>query len=415
MSDLFRKEVLEFQSQRLNGTILLAQPISMLLTVVSLTLIICLIILFLFIAHYTRKETVQGYLRPDKGMLRVYSNRVGSVQNIFVSEGDTIHKGMPLLRIVTNRRMASGSDMSERIINEIQSQIRLLNEESKQHLIMHTQAKTRINQRMKSLGQSERSIKAQISIQKTKLTLLEQQQTQYSKIYTRGHISALALQQKQATVLSLKQEVLSLEAVLLKAQDEQQQLSFEANHLPEQYKLKIRDVQHRKSEFSRRLVEAQDAYRYEVTAEYPGTVSAVEVLEDQAVTTLQPLLKIMPTNAKLVAELLLPTRAAGFVQPGHITRMRFDAFPHQRFGSIDGTIIQVNKAVFIPGEATLPVHTQEPVYRLLASLEQHSINAYGKNFQLKSGMLLETDIILDKRTLMQWILDPFYNLSGNLH
>jgi membrane fusion protein len=40
-----------------------------------------------------------------------------------------------------------------------------------------------------------------------------------------------------------------------------------------------------------------------------------------------PLLHILPEGSELVAELLLPTRSAGFITKGQTSRLRFDAFP----------------------------------------------------------------------------------------
>ncbi|WP_333608686.1 HlyD family efflux transporter periplasmic adaptor subunit, partial [Arsukibacterium sp.] len=57
-----------------------------------------------------------------------------------------------------------------------------------------------------------------------------------------------------------------------------------------------------------------------------------------------PLLTIMPDNAQLQAILLVPTRAYGFVQPGQRTRLRFDAFPYQRFGLYEGEVIKTAQA-----------------------------------------------------------------------
>jgi membrane fusion protein len=33
---------------------------------------------------------------------------------------------------------------------------------------------------------------------------------------------------------------------------------------------------------------------------------------------------------------------------------------------------------------------------------------------LKSGMLFQAAIVLDKRTLMQWLLDPIYSLQRRI-
>ena len=39
-------------------------------------------------------------------------------------------------------------------------------------------------------------------------------------------------------------------------------------------------------------------------------------------------------------------------------------------------------------------------------LMQMNVDAYGKKIPLQPGMLLKADIILDKRSLMNWLIDP---------
>ena len=116
----------------------------------------------------------------------------------------------------------------------------------------------------------------------------------------------------------------------------------------------------------------------------------------------------------LVAELLLPTRSAGFVGKGDVARLRFDAFPYQRFGFVVSTVERIDKAVMLKGEATLPIALREPVYRVRTRLDTQGIRADGEAFRLRSGMLLEADIILDRRTLLDWLLDPLYSLRGRV-
>jgi len=47
-------------------------------------------------------------------------------------------------------------------------------------------------------------------------------------------------------------------------------------------------------------------------------------------------------------------------------------------------------------------------------LDEQTVSAYGKALPLQAGMLLDADIIVDSRTLVEWILDPLYSLQGVL-
>ena len=125
-------------------------------------------------------------------------------------------------------------------------------------------------------------------------------------------------------------------------------------------------------------------------------------------------MSLIPQGAQLVAELLLPTRSAGFVKSGDEARLRFDAFPYQRFGFLESHVSRIDKALLLDGEARVPVTLSEPVYRIRTTLSKQDMLAYGDTFPLKSGMLLEADIVLDRRSLLDWLLDPIYSLQGRV-
>ncbi|MNW16140.1 hypothetical protein D3C71_2148940 [compost metagenome] len=41
-----------------------------------------------------------------------------------------------------------------------------------------------------------------------------------------------------------------------------------------------------------------------------------------------------------------------------------------------------------------------------------AVTAYGKPEPLKPGMLLEADILGEKRRLIEWVFEPLYSLKG---
>jgi membrane fusion protein len=68
--------------------------------------------------------------------------------------------------------------------------------------------------------------------------------------------------------------------------------------------------------------------------------------------------------------------------------------------------------VVLPNETSLPVVFQEPVYKVVVKLEHQGAAAYGATVPLQSGMLLEADIMVDKRTLFEWLFEPIYSIKG---
>jgi membrane fusion protein len=109
--------------------------------------------------------------------------------------------------------------------------------------------------------------------------------------------------------------------------------------------------------------------------------------------------------------LFVPTRAVGFVRPGHAVRVLYDAFPYQQFGTYGGRVNEISRTVLTKSDISGPVELKEPAYRVTAALDRSDVDAYGKSIPLQADMLLKADIILEKRSLMTWFLDPLLSVS----
>ncbi|CAK1900836.1 Toxin secretion, membrane fusion protein [Vibrio crassostreae] len=196
------------------------------------------------------------------------------------------------------------------------------------------------------------------------------------------------------------------------------QIQTQQQLLPEQHNLKLLEIQQQISLLQAQKVELNSEYEFTQKAPKQGTVTvtvtAIQAKVGSQVSPSTPILSIIPTNSPLELELLLPTRSAGFVQQGNTVNIRFDAFPYQKFGLMTGALTSIDKALILPSDKALPIQTEQAMYRVTASLPNQFMNAYGEEFPLKTGMLAEADIILETRTLLEWLLDPIYAIQGKL-
>ncbi|MBL4836590.1 MAG: HlyD family efflux transporter periplasmic adaptor subunit [Kordiimonadaceae bacterium] len=126
----------------------------------------------------------------------------------------------------------------------------------------------------------------------------------------------------------------------------------------------------------------------------------------------QPLFSILPEGSVLEAELFVPSRAVGFVEEGQEVRLLYDAFPYQRFGSFTATITKVTKTILAPNETFAPFEVKEPVYWVTAKLTAKNITARGSEIALQSGMTLQANIVLERRSFIDWLLEPLRAVGG---
>ena len=240
------------------------------------------------------------------------------------------------------------------------------------------------------------------------------QQKSLIALNDKGFVSITEQERQQQQLLDAKQAKQNIARQMLQLQNQLDQIKFERSNMPQEYALKINSLKRQKSDIERQLVQVETDHEYTVVASHSGTVAAVQVVEGETLKQAKPLVHIIPADSDLVAQLLLPTRSAGFVSMGQSTRLRFDAFPYQRFGFVESQLTRIDKALITPNEVELPISLQEPVYRLRAKLSQQQVKAYGKAFELRSGMLFEADIMLEQRTLIEWLLEPIYSLRGRV-
>src|SRR5690606_6777502 len=81
-----------------------------------------------------------------------------------------------------------------------------------------------------------------------------------------------------------------------------------------------------------------------LTAPVDGVVSAQLARPGQAVQVGQPLLSLLPDDSPLQAELLVPSRAIGFIAPGDRVLLRYQAYPYQKFGHHEGRVAGISRS-----------------------------------------------------------------------
>lgn len=415
---LFRKEAVSHQSERLTGAITLAQPLSIKLTVLILVSVAIAIVTFLFSAEYSRKETVRGFLMPNKGVIKSFANQGGTIEKLWVKEGDKVVKGQTLVTLLVQQSNGEGIDLSTQLADQLNTQENLLSDEIIQHQALKSQELLNLQNQKIASNNEKIALESQLLLVQEKLTLLSEQQLDYNQLNKSGYVSNLEKERQQQTLLEAKQEKQNIARLLLQHKNQLNQITFNIKNIPQQYALRINSLKRQKADLQRQLAQVASNYKYTITASNSGTVTGVQVVEgetlSQSIAQSKPLLHILPEGSELIAELLLPTRSAGFIQVGNNTRLRFDAFPYQRFGFINSEITRIDQTLISPNEIQLPVTLQEPVYRLRAKLNQQQMQAFGKAFDLKSGMLFEADIMLEQRTLIEWLLEPIYSLKGRV-
>lgn len=411
---LFRKEAIDHQRERLYGELFLAQPISYTLLTIFLLVITAVAIFFLITHTYTKKEKVSGIIVPQGGMVAVFPTQAGILTKLNVTEGMHVDNNDVLFTIMIDQLTMGGEYVGLKIIEELDSQEKYLN---KQLSIEHDRVSTEIavqEENAKQLKKETEQLKKLLSIQNESLAVELGAYERAQIMYSEKLISSAEVENYYRSYLEQKQQVQTISIRLEEAASNFEQIPINIKAIKVNSEREIATIESQLSEIAKQRAQAEGQRQLIVNAPVSGRITSVVANVGQRMNPSLPLFSIIPEESSLQANLYLPTRSIGFLDIGQEVNISFEAFPYQKFGTYPGTISQIAKSVIMPGEVASGLSFQEPVYKVVATLKSQQILAYGKEIMLKPGMILSADIVLDERSLFEWLLEPLYSLRGKI-
>ncbi len=124
------------------------------------------------------------------------------------------------------------------------------------------------------------------------------------------------------------------------------------------------------------------------------------------------LMSLVPYDEPLLAEVLVKNEDVGFVHPDQRVKLKLAAYPFQKYGMIDGTVIHVGPdAGDSSGITSKPSGEASDTasalrYKALVHLDQQHLDSNGKPLRLSSGMQVISEIHQGQRTVMEYLLSP---------
>jgi membrane fusion protein len=404
---LFRNEAIQFQQHnRQWGDVALLQPLSTKVVAWSLATSAAVIILFLFVAQYSRKEVAVGYLTPTTGTAKIFAPQRGTIKAVHIEEGSTIREGQPLLTIDTDQIGADGIDVNASMLNTLRSQKALIAGNIIGEEERTGSERERLAALVRGLGAEISQLQGQIELQTERLKVVESDFDAAAELRSRGFMSAVDFRRRQVQVLEHKQAISALNQQLTARENQLTETDFSLRQLPTVMAQKVQVLRNDLAYVEQRIAEIDARRAYVIRAPTTGRISTLQATVGQNSDPQRLQLEIIPEESVLQAELFLPARAIGFVQPGQAVRILYEAFPYQHFGTYHGRVVKVSQTILTSSDAAGPIKLNEPAYRVTVALERPDIDAYGKRVALQPDMLLKADVILEKRSLMSWLTNP---------
>lgn len=357
-------------------------------------------------ASYVRTESVSGVVSSVKPLAKIVAIRPGIVGEMTVSDGDIVSAGDKLLTIRIEQRNESGGTTATAGLAAIDAQRRL----AEQRLTLEPERaraeRERLNAVMAGARRQKDDIVAQLDLQDALVESTRASFEQLKQVVADGFVTRTEFERRRQMWLqaqqgrrSLMQQRNSADAEIAAAQAELARLPIDSANNSSQLQAAIEQL-------AQGRAQQAGEQGYTIVAPIRGRVTTVQTATGRFADGRVPLMTIVPLDSRMQVELFAPTRSIGFIAPGQTVRLLYDAFPYQRFGSFGGHITSVGQAVIAPNEVDAVLKLEEPVYRIKVTLDQQTIHAHGAKALLQPGMTLSANIVLERRSFLDWLLSP---------
>jgi len=417
----------------------------------TVTLLLALLIIWASIGHLDIVASAEGKLVPESYVKLVQPADAGIVKEILVHEGERVTVGQVLLRMDAQDAQADTARLSTDLalrslqLRRIDAELtgtrltRQPNDPPDLFRQIQTQYTERHQTYLDSLGQVEEQLhKAQRDydsglavLKKLEQTnpLLKAQSDAYTGLGGDGYVPKVTVSEKQRAYIENQQDLIAQQSTV-------QGLEAAVNEADQQVKQTRSKY---RSDLDNERVEAQGEYQKltQDMAKQAHRSSLLELKSPQTgivkdlathtigtvVSTGTVLLSIVPESEPLVAEVMIRNDDVGFVHPQQQVKIKLAAYPFQKYGLLDGNILQVwpdasdgnannqsNQSNHSNDGA--PASDAATGFKALVHLDQQTLGAPGETLHLVAGMQVIAEIREGRRTVLQYLLSP---IQGAMH
>jgi HlyD family secretion protein len=397
--------------------------------------------------------TAQGSLVPASDVRRVYAPIDGELANIFIAEGQPVLKGDVVARLYARGAIEAARNAlearlkledAEREWKEFPQKKALLEQrvaalkdamevEERQHQRRLAEGTSKL-----SLGQHAQSQEAQANLQEAKRArdAARDEAAKYERLFALpagGGVSQLQVEGKKNVLLAAENAVRvaesrvgelsarqSLESTQARSELETsgQQLSTlrlqyeaasrEATNVEDKLKLQVQTARLVADAAARIQFENIDKDNFlRIVAPVDGVITDVTSTQPgDKIQANTPLGGIAPKNTRPLLKIEIAEQDRGFVREGLPVQLKFNAFPYQRYGTIEGVLQYISPATKPSAQSKLPV------YEGRVSLDRDHYTVGDTSYPLRYGMTANAEIVVRKRRLIDVALDPFRQIGG---
>jgi HlyD family secretion protein len=256
--------------------------------------------------------------------------------------------------------------------------------------------------------------------------LLKAQSDAYTGLGGDGYVPKVTVSEKQRAYIENQQDLIAQQSTV-------QGLAAAVNEADQQVKQTRSKY---RSDLDNERVEAQGEYQKlaQDMAKQAHRSSLLELKSPQTgivkdlathtigtvVSTGTVLLSIVPESEPLVAEVMIRNDDVGFVHPQQQVKIKLAAYPFQKYGLLDGNILQIWPDASDGSTNNQNNHSNDSTqateaatgFKALVHLDRQTLGSPDETLHLVAGMQVIAEIREGRRTVLQYLLSP---IQGAMH
>jgi hemolysin D len=125
----------------------------------------------------------------------------------------------------------------------------------------------------------------------------------------------------------------------------------------------------------------------------------------------EPFITIVPTNATMIAEVMINSSDVGYTKAGDEAVIKIDAFPYQKHGLMAGQLTSVSEESFQAGQQArenelMPTGRSGAFHRGILKVTSDQLDNLPAGARLFPGMTLTAEVKVGSRSVMSYFLNP---------
>lgn len=410
---IFRSEVIREKKNQYTGEVLEIKSPAYTFLALFIVFFLLSLLIFLSVATYNKKETINGSLEPIGGSLRIYNDENGIVDKLFVTEGSIVTEGDVLVSMKIEKNSNKQIEVGELLKSLLDRTLDNIRDEAADHTKKFDMLADYHNKILMILNQQKDKLSQELLHLQKRIDLNADILDKMKSISANGFYSALDVARQEDFLISLRLDYYRLESQILDLNQEiilnQKTLSV----VPIDQRLKHKELENSSFGLLQQLAQVSHESSFVIKSPRTGVVSSLAIRNGQNLATNTALMTILPSDVKLEAVLYVPSKAIAFIKVGQQVRLKYEAFPYARFGFHVGKVVGVSNSIFMPGDIE-GTSFDEPSYRVSVEIPTQYIKDSKDGYSLMPGMKLSAEIITENRSFISWLLSPFSGVKGRI-